>query len=279
MTNDPFQHDGAAPEGREAEPLDGGIPDELVDRFFDREISASDRARLFGALDSDAGICERMARLSFVLSRMKKGVRAPDLSDQILDRVDRVRGFVPASRRPLVRLGRLAVAASMFGLIAGAVIVRRSAPEVVEMGQPMPLRDVARAAERDTGGFGSLASSMASTVASSGFSRVSGVAGQDSTVEWRVERAGWSEGSDAGRRVSWSWSPAAACGERPIESEARVVVVGGRVIAIELGATARGVGLDEESGVFVSEGRIVPVSLKPKPDGRCVRDARLSDLP
>ena len=285
MTGDPFHPDPSRP-GPGSH--DGPIPDDLVDQFLDREISDADRARLTGALDADSGVCERLARLSFALTRMKRGVKAPDLSEQILDRVDRLRGFVPTKHRPLVRLGRIAVAASMFGIIAGAVIVRRSTPEIVEMGRTLPLRDVALAAERDAAGMTDLASSIRAT----GLARMMGGLPPNgrNAGDWRIERSSWESPSDAdsARHVSWSWSPVAACEESTDLSPQRVlVVVGGRVVSIDRSETRWRSGTASPSGpsamggasLFAPASGIAPASLKPKPSGRCVRDARLSDLP
>jgi hypothetical protein len=268
LTSDPSKFDPfdpidplGGPSG--AADADPPIPDELVDRFFDREISPEDRARLAGALDENAGVCERMARISRAISMMRRGVRAPDQSEQILDRLDRIRGFVPASHRPFVRLGRLAVAAAMFGVIAGAVIVRRQAPEIVEIGGERTLvRDVARAAEREAAGVTDLARVVRA------WPRELGAGARVETAAWGVTAT--SDSVDTGDQVTWSLSPVAACSENRGAAEYRmIVVVGGRVVAIER----------EDRLISGSSASVTPISFKPRPAGRCVRDARLSDLP
>ncbi len=268
MTNDPSKFgpfDPMDPAGLPAGPsdVDPPIPDDLVDQFFDREISPADRARLAGALDENAGVCERMARMSRAISMMRRGVRAPDQSEQILDRVDRLRGFVPANRRPFVRLGRLAVAAAMFGVIAGAVIVRRQAPEIVDIGGERTLvRDVASAAEREAAGVTDLARFVRA------WPRELASGAKVETATWDVTTT--RESGDSSGQVTWSLSPVAACTESPGASEYRtIVVVGGRVVSIERA----------DRLISGSSASVTPISFKPRPAGRCVRDARLSDLP
>lgn len=271
LSNDPTQFDpfdsseprGPIPGSADRAEIDPPIPDELVDRFFDREISPADRARLSGALDQDAGVCERMAKVSRAISMMRRGVRAPDQSEEILNRLDRLRGFVPARHRPLVRFGRIAVAAAMFGVIAGAVIVRRQAPEIVAIsGEPTPVRDVARAAAREAAGVSDLARFVRA------WPREVGPVARVESASWEAPLA--VAPIESANEVTWSLSPVAACTEAPGAPEHRtIVVVGGRVVAIQ----------STDQIIVGSTASVSPISFKPRPSGRCVRDARLSDLP
>lgn len=205
------------------EPPEGPIPDELVDRFFDRELDDTGRAGFMRRLDADPRACERVAKTNRFLTLLKRGVRAPDQTDSILDRVDYLRGFVAPKERKLVRFGRLAVAAMLFGVIAGAVIVQRRAPEVVELaGMPTPVRDVARAAAKE-------ADSLIRCASPAQF------AGRAASDEAAVELQMWGPrhlDAQAQSVVSWSLSPVAACPPEETEASRALVLIGHRVIVI-----------------------------------------------
>jgi hypothetical protein len=205
------------------EPPEGPIPDELVDRFFDRELDDTGRAGFMSRLDDDARACEHVAKTNRFLTLLKRGVRAPDLTDSILDRVDHLRGFVPPKERKLIRFGRIAVAAMLFGVIAGAVIVQRRAPEVVELaGMPTPVRDVARAAAKE-------ADTLFRTASPAQFAQ------RAPSHEAAAELDMWGPrhlDAQAQAVVSWSLSPAAACRTEEAEVTHALVLIGNRVIVI-----------------------------------------------
>lgn len=205
------------------EPPEGPIPDELVDRFFDRELDDAGRAGFMRRLDDDAGACERVAKTNRFLTLLRRGVRAPDLTDSILDRVDHLRGFVPPRERKLVRFGRLAVAAMLFGVIAGAVVVQRRAPEVVELaGMPTPVRDVARAAAKEADSLLRCASPAQ-------------LARRSTSDEAAVELEMWGPrhlDAQAQSVVSWSLSPVAARASEETEVTHALVLIGNRIIVI-----------------------------------------------
>ncbi len=251
-TNNPF-----LPEDR----ADGPIPDELVDRFFDRELDDSARAGFMRRLDDDTRACERVAKTNRILTMLRRGVGAPDLSDSILDRVDRVRGFVPPSQRKLVRFGRLAVAAMLFGVIAGAVIVQRRAPEVMELaGMPTPVRDVARAAADEADGLVR-------------FALPTRLVRHEANTSLDSERSMWGPrhlDAESQSVVSWSWSPAAACA---LDREATgvdhaLVLVGGRVVLI-----------GNTDDLRPQQASLAPVTFRARVSLPSVRSGGLRELP
>jgi hypothetical protein len=106
----------------------GAIPEELVDRFFDRELDEGSRERFFGMLRADLGRCAEVAKTQRIVSMLREPVEAPDLTDQILARVRQRRGFLPERLRRMVKAGRLAVAACLLIGVLGFALGRRYFP-------------------------------------------------------------------------------------------------------------------------------------------------------
>jgi hypothetical protein len=105
------------------------IPQELVDRFFDRELDEGSRERFFGMLRADLSRCAEVAKTQRLISMLREPVEAPDLSGRILDRIGERRGFLPPALRRMVKGGRLAVAACLLFGILGFAVGRRYAPD------------------------------------------------------------------------------------------------------------------------------------------------------
>lgn len=119
------------------------IPDELVDRFFDRELDEGSRERFFGMLRGDLRRCADVARTQRVVSMLRRPVPAPDLTDQILARIEERRGFLPLRLRRWVKAGRLAAAACILCGILGYAVGRRYAPDAFRFTpEPRPVTQV-----------------------------------------------------------------------------------------------------------------------------------------
>lgn len=243
------------------DPSDGPIPDELVDRFFDRELDDSSRAGFMRRLDDDARAAERVAKTNRILTMLRRGVGAPDLSNSILDRVDQARGFVAPSQRKYVRFGRLAVAAMLFGVITGAVIVQRRAPEVMELaGMPTPVRDVARAAADEADALARFASPAR-------------LVRNEVNAALESERAMWGPrhlDAESQSVVSWSWSPAAACATEREDSGVShaLVLVGGRMVVI-----------GNADDLRPQQASLAPVTFRARVTLPSVRSSGLRELP
>ncbi|MBX3366437.1 MAG: hypothetical protein KF912_03885 [Phycisphaeraceae bacterium] len=238
---------------------EGPIPEELVDRFFDRELDGEDRTGFIRRLDADPKACEHVAKTNRFLTLLRRGVRTPDLSESILERVDSVRGFVPPAERRLIRFGRLAVAAMLFGVIAGAVVVQRRAPQVVELaGPPTPVRDIARAAQRDADGLARLTAPVR-------------IVNREVLADLAAERAMWGPrtlDAESQSVVSWSLPHGASRDEDDTVPRHALLLVGGRIVHI-----------GDTSDFEPPRATLAPVTFRARVQLPSVRSSTLRDLP
>jgi hypothetical protein len=128
------------PEGREpGEPVSPA----LVDAFFDRELDEGSRERFFKMLRSDLETCARVARTQRMLSQLREGIDAPDLTGRIMGELAARDRFLPARLRKLVKAGRLAVAACLLLGVLGVAVAHRYRPEMFRLAsEPTPVSDV-----------------------------------------------------------------------------------------------------------------------------------------
>ncbi len=133
--------DSTRQDGRDARVPDAArIPDELVDAFFDRELDVESQREMFGRLRGDMPRCEEIARTREMLSELRREARGPDLTEAILSRVERRRGFMTPKWQRVVTTGRLAVAAGVLLGIGLAATAQRLWPEATSLReQPAPL--------------------------------------------------------------------------------------------------------------------------------------------
>jgi hypothetical protein len=113
------------------------IPDHIVDRFFDRELTRREASGLFDSFRADPASARRFVQTQRMLDALKEPVRTPDFTRSILSRIDQASPEAPLlTRRGVrqVRVGRLAAAAALVMLVGGAFVVQRLNPNVVEFG-------------------------------------------------------------------------------------------------------------------------------------------------
>lgn len=129
----------------------GRIPDHLVDRFFDRELTGAEASALFEQLAGSPGTARDMVRTQRALDALRRPVHAPDLSRSILDRVHRHSPLLTRRQVRHVRLGRLASAAALVLVIAGAFVMQRMHPRVAGLGlvPPSPMGELAASVPAD----------------------------------------------------------------------------------------------------------------------------------
>ncbi len=130
----------------------GRIPDHLVDRFFDRELTRAESASLFEALRSDPAAAREIVGTQRAIDALRQPLKTPDLSRSILARVDRHSPLLTRRSVRHVRVGRLVSAACLLLIIAGAFIAQRTHPQVVNLGgeRPAPVADLASNLSGDT---------------------------------------------------------------------------------------------------------------------------------
>lgn len=111
----------------------GRIPDRLVDAYFDRELDEGSRDRLLGAMLGDPDRAEELAGIRRAINRLREPVAAPDLTERVLARVGRRRGFLSRRVRRLVRGGRLTAVACLLAVVLGVVVIERIAPGALRL--------------------------------------------------------------------------------------------------------------------------------------------------
>jgi hypothetical protein len=127
-----------------------GIPPELVDAFFDRELDEGSRQQLFGALRGDLPRCAEVAKTQRIVSMLREPVVAPDFTHAIMGQL-RARGtFVPSRTRRFIKVGRLAAAACLLLGVLGIALLQRSAPDAVRLvAQPKPVGELVNSSAAD----------------------------------------------------------------------------------------------------------------------------------
>src|SRR5262245_48885565 len=106
----------------------GGAAADPIDAFFDARADEATAARLAGALRADVRTAGDFVRTQRMVSMLKEPIEGPDLTDEILRRLDQQRAFRSRLRRPLT--GRLAAG---IGIVLGAAAlwaIDRYAPRV-----------------------------------------------------------------------------------------------------------------------------------------------------
>lgn len=146
------RHDAnRVPDGGDEASRSGGIPDELVDRFFDDELSEQDRRAFLQSLPADLARCEDVAKTRRAIDLLRAAsVPAPDLTGRIIATVDARRGFASRRVRRMARMVRLGLAAGVV-LFAGAIAaVERVAPDATRLvPAPTPLTTAIRESQAE----------------------------------------------------------------------------------------------------------------------------------
>lgn len=133
-----------------------------IDALFDRELDATARRELIGEVRHNAGACEDVARTQRLVSLLREPVVAPDVTDDVLARVDRRRGFLTPRLRRMVTVGRLAAALGLISVVGVAALARRWWPEATTLTpQPTPITAVVESGRADAAdGFRTLMDSV-----------------------------------------------------------------------------------------------------------------------
>lgn len=128
------------------------VPDHMVDRFFDRELTRAESAKLFDSLRADPEAARDLVQTQRALDALRRPVQTPDLSRAILAKVN---GRTPLlTRRGVrhIRVGRLVSAAALVAVIAGAFVIQRQHPQIVHIGGTdlAPIAEIAMCMPADT---------------------------------------------------------------------------------------------------------------------------------
>jgi len=99
-----------------------------MDRLFDRELSSTEREQLSRELESDPDALRRFRETTDILLALREPAGSCDVTDAVLDRLRRQNRPAVRHRRRVITMPRVAVAAAIFGAIAGVAIMQNFAP-------------------------------------------------------------------------------------------------------------------------------------------------------
>lgn len=149
----------------EHSPLEVEVPrisDDVVDAFFDRELTEGARDQLFARLRADLPRCAEVAQTQRMVSMLREPVEGPDVSGRVLGELSRRRRFLPARLRKVVTTGRLVgVGVGLAAVLTIAVIDRMSPGTLRVTDEPRPVSGVvASSAEEMKRGMSQLAGAV-----------------------------------------------------------------------------------------------------------------------
>lgn len=129
-----------------------GIPEHVVDAFFDRELSHSDRERFMKALGRDRTTAGDVVRTQRALNALRQPVNTPDLSRAILNDVARKTPLLTRRSVRHVRWTRVAAMAALVAIVGGAFVTQRLNPAITSIGETpaQPIGTLATALPLDT---------------------------------------------------------------------------------------------------------------------------------
>jgi hypothetical protein len=107
--------------------------DQMVDAYFDRELSVGQRRRMFDELSGQGSRCEDIARMQRILAQLREPPEQIDIADDVIAQIHRRRSFLSPRMRAAIRVGRMAVAASVLLALLGIVVVQRIAPDTTTL--------------------------------------------------------------------------------------------------------------------------------------------------
>lgn len=143
---------------------DSSIPDEMVQSFFDREMTEGASDEFFAKLRSNLPRCAEVARMQRAISLLREPIEAPDVSDRVLATLSRRRRFLPERLRTMVTAGRLLAAGIALAAVLGVAVVDRVAPGFLRLSEtPRPVAGVVSStAEEARNGVAQLAGAVTS---------------------------------------------------------------------------------------------------------------------
>lgn len=141
-------------------------PQDAVDLLLDRGVDATRRRALLEDLRSNAGATQDLASLRAVVAMFDEPIDTPDMSGAILEELEQRRRFRPASRRTLVRIGRVAVGACVVLTIGGVALVRQHAPNLDPSPAQTPISAVVESSHSEFAGLIGSTVEMAGRLAS-----------------------------------------------------------------------------------------------------------------
>jgi hypothetical protein len=147
------------------------IPDEMVEAFFDREMTEGASDEFFVRLRSNLPRCAEVARMQRAISLLREPIEAPDVSDRVLATLSRRRRFLPERFRKMVTAGRLIAAGIALAAVLGIAVVDRVAPGFLRLSDPpRPVTDVVSSTAEE--GAAQLASALSGATPSAAGKKV-----------------------------------------------------------------------------------------------------------
>jgi len=118
------------------QPEPPSIPDEMVDAFFDRELTEGASDEFFAKLRSNLPRCSEVAQVQRAISMLRQPIEAPDVTDRVLATLSHRRRFLPERLRKMVTRGRLVAAGIALTGVLGIAIVDRVSPGMLRLSTP-----------------------------------------------------------------------------------------------------------------------------------------------
>lgn len=161
-SSQPFDHDdlfsmpepsGKGRSPRNADCGEGGIPDELVDAFFDDRMDTRQTEVFFRRLQHRPDKAREVVGMQRALEALRRPVRSPDFSRSILNEVDRRRRWLHPGMLRRIGAARIAAAAALLLVVGGVYVAQRIAPDATRLtAREAPLGDFVQAVSVDAAG-------------------------------------------------------------------------------------------------------------------------------
>ena len=119
------------------------IDHDRLDRLFDGDLDACEERRLLNEARRVDGACEELAKTRRAIELLHEPVETPDMTQEILGRVQARRAFLPPKWRRVVSSGRVAAAAVLLACIGAVALAQRAWPDATSWTpEPRPISAV-----------------------------------------------------------------------------------------------------------------------------------------
>lgn len=142
----------------EAGPASGGsqregrIARDVVNRYFDGEMTRAEREAFLLSLQRDPETAQEVVRIRAALARLDEPVFTPDLSERVLAKVHSRRRFLSLGQRRIVTAGRVAAACAVLMAVGAIALLKRENPGISLRPQPAPVSSVVSNGQADLAG-------------------------------------------------------------------------------------------------------------------------------
>jgi len=112
------------------------LADDLVNELFDGGLGEEDRRKRLKAARQNPSLAREIAETSAAVRALRQPVACPDVSERVLDEVERRRGFMPTRLRRVAVTSRWAAAAGLALLVGAGAVARHVNPDIFRVVPP-----------------------------------------------------------------------------------------------------------------------------------------------